>query len=191
MPHIFDPAGRHKPDNPERRDEMPPEKTLHAAGLRPKDIFLDIGCGAGYFTLPALKLVGSKGKIYALDISTAALSGLRTRIAAAGVFSIETVETGAYDLKLPDETATIALLSDVLREVNDKFTFLLEINRVLRTGARLSIIEWRKKASPKGPPLKDRLGEREIRNLLDRSGFTIPSPVSITPSHDLYASFKK
>ena len=191
MPNIFDPAEERKPDNPERRAEMPPENTLIAAGLRPRDILLDIGCGSGYFTLPAAGLVGPNGKVYALDISAAVLSGLRARIAAKGIFNIETLETGAYDLKLPAGTATIALLSDVLHEVDDKPAFLTGISRVLRTGAILAIIEWNKNNIREGPPLKDRLGEREIHDLLDRSGFTAPSLTSLTPSHDLYVCRKK
>ena len=191
MPHIFDPAEGHKPDNPERRAEMPPEKTLLTAGLRPRDIFLDIGCGAGYFTLPAAGLVGPNGKVYALDISAAVLSGLRARIAAKGIFNIETLETGAYDLKLPAGTATIALLSDVLHEVDDKVTFLMEISRVLRTGAILSIIEWQKEDSPQGPPLADRLSGEKIKDLLNLSGFTTPSATCLTPAQNLYICHKK
>ena len=191
MPHIFDPAEKNKLDTPERRAEMPPEKTLLAAGVRPMDIFLDIGCGTGYFTLPAARLVGPKGKVYALDISAGMLSDLRSKLAAGGMFNIETVETDPGDLKLQDAAGTMALLSNVLHEVEDKFKFLVELNRVLQTGGRLSIIEWQKRDTPQGPPLNERLDMAAISYLLDRSGFTAPSLNAITPAHNLYNCTKK
>ena len=89
MPHIFNPDDKHKLDTAERRAEMPPEKTLLAAGLRPCDIFLDVGCGTGYFALPAVNIVGPKGRVYATDISPIMLAELRSKMAAAGVFNIE------------------------------------------------------------------------------------------------------
>ena len=154
MARTFDQEQGREPDNPGCA-QAPPEQTLLAAGLRPLDIFLDIGCGAGYFTLPAAKLVGPHGKVYALDFSAAMLSSLRAKIAATGVFNVEALETGPCDLKLPAGTGTMALLCGTLCEVDDKLTFLMEVNRVLRTGARLSIIERRRTATAHEAPVKD------------------------------------
>lgn len=69
MKKTFDVKNMHKLDNPKRRELLPPDQTLRKLGIKEGEIIADIGCGIGYFTLPASKMVGEKGKIYAMDIS--------------------------------------------------------------------------------------------------------------------------
>ncbi|MCK4308341.1 methyltransferase domain-containing protein, partial [candidate division WOR-3 bacterium] len=40
---------------------------LRDIGIREGQTVLDFGCGSGYYTIPAAKIVGSNGKVYALD----------------------------------------------------------------------------------------------------------------------------
>ncbi|HAF07103.1 MAG: methyltransferase domain-containing protein [bacterium] len=44
-----------------------PYRLLKAAGLKHGQKVLEVGCGTGFFTIPAAKIVGEKGVIYALD----------------------------------------------------------------------------------------------------------------------------
>ncbi|MBE9471268.1 MAG: methyltransferase domain-containing protein, partial [Chloroflexi bacterium] len=50
-----------------------PYKALNAAGLEPGQKVLEVGCGPGFFTIPAAKTVGEKGSVCALDISPLAI----------------------------------------------------------------------------------------------------------------------
>ncbi|PIU20287.1 MAG: methyltransferase [Elusimicrobia bacterium CG08_land_8_20_14_0_20_59_10] len=190
MPHVFDPGEMHKLDAPERRDEMPPEHTLLKAGLRPRDIFLDIGCGTGYFAIPATRVVGPRGKILACDVSQMMLAELRSRAAAAGIFNIDTAQCGHAGEKLPEAEATMALLADVLHEVEHKGPLLAALRKSLVPGARLAIIEWRKEATPHGPPPAQRLDAAEITKLLDNSHYEEPSVLELGKEHLLYLSKK-
>lgn len=186
MAHIFDPEERHKLDSPERRAEMPPEETLVKAGIKPGDIFLDIGCGTGYFSLPAARMIGPKGVVYALDVSGVMLAELRSKAASQGVFNIQTLQTARAKLALPEAGVTMALISDVLHEVDDKKAFFAAISAALKPGARLAVIEWEKKETPKGPPLKERLSEDEMQVLLKKAGFTEPASAGLGSAHILY-----
>ncbi|OGR42141.1 MAG: hypothetical protein A2X35_06665 [Elusimicrobia bacterium GWA2_61_42] len=191
MPHIFDPEERHKLDNPERRAVMPPEETLVKAGIRPGDIVLDVGCGMGYFSIPAARMVGPKGFVYALDVSGVMLAELRSKTASTGVFNIHTLQTTRGKLAVPEADYTLALLANVLHEVDDKKTFLAAIGTALKPGARLAVIEWKKAQTPAGPPVKERLSEDEVQVLLKKAGFTEPESLDLTPSSCLYTSVKK
>mgnify|MGYP000912736447 CR=1 FL=1 len=80
MAHKINVKHMYRLDSPERRKMLPPEETLFNAGLTKNDIFIDIGCGIGYFSIPASKIVGPKGKVFALDTSKEMLEELNRRI---------------------------------------------------------------------------------------------------------------
>jgi precorrin-6B methylase 2 len=60
-------------DDPERRQPQDPEKILTSLGVAPGMVFIDIGCGDGYFAIPAAHRVRPQGKVYAVDIDAGAL----------------------------------------------------------------------------------------------------------------------
>ncbi|MBA7575961.1 hypothetical protein ES708_17797 [subsurface metagenome] len=45
-----------------------PYRFLEAAGLKSGQKVLEVGCGPGFFTIPAAKIVGEEGSIYAVKI---------------------------------------------------------------------------------------------------------------------------
>jgi ubiquinone/menaquinone biosynthesis C-methylase UbiE len=72
-------------DEQERRKWQNPEDILSEIGLLHGMTFTDIGCGQGFFTVPAAKIVGNGGKIYASDISQVNIQKLREKVDAAGL----------------------------------------------------------------------------------------------------------
>jgi ribosomal protein L11 methylase PrmA len=52
------------------------EKVLKDIGIEEGHVILDFGCGSGSYSIPAAKIVGKKGKIYALDKDEDALNDL-------------------------------------------------------------------------------------------------------------------
>ena len=50
-----------------RRWLMNPVKTLRGAGIQPGQTVLEVGCGTGFFTIPAAKLIGDEGCLVAMD----------------------------------------------------------------------------------------------------------------------------
>jgi len=190
MAHKINVKEMHKLDSPERRKILPPDETLNNAGLSKNDIFLDIGCGIGYFSIPASKIVGSKGKVYSLDTSIEMLEELKKRIIENKIENIVTIHTKDYDFQINSGVGTFALMSNVLHEVDDKLFFLKETNRILKTEGKLCIIEWQKKETEKGPPVKDRLSELEVKNLLDQTCFKLLDTYSIAENFNVYTSKK-
>ena len=51
-------------------------KMLSEVGIGEGQSILDFGCGSGTYTIPAAKLVGRNGRVYALDVSQGALEKL-------------------------------------------------------------------------------------------------------------------
>ena len=50
-----------------------PYRLLRAAGLDDMQKVVEVGCGPGFFTIPAVRIVGEKGHVYAIDVNHKAL----------------------------------------------------------------------------------------------------------------------
>ena len=68
-----------------------PQDVLSRLNLKAGDVFMDIGCGDGFFALPAAMQVGSAGRVYGLDVSPEALANMQTRAEEAGLTNINPV----------------------------------------------------------------------------------------------------
>lgn len=116
---------------------MPPKNILKEAGIQPGFHVLDFGCGPGSYIIPASKLVGDKGKIYALDISPLAIKSIQKIIAKKRLTNVETIQS---DCKtgLQDNSIDIVLCYDTLHELHDPEAVLEKLHRVLKPEGILS-----------------------------------------------------
>lgn len=179
MTHKFDVKNKHKLDNEKRRELLPSEKTLISLGLHDGDIMADIGCGIGYFTIPASKIVGASGKVFALDILTEMIEEVEIKVKGNNISNIETILTQENDFRLEDGKITIAFISTVLHEIENTENFLSEIKRSLSSDGRIAIVEWKKINSEFGPPIAHRLDKIDLIKTLTALGFLNISTVDI------------
>ena len=170
MPHVFDAKQKHKLDNPERRKMLPPVETLQKFGLQPGDVVADIGCGIGYFTIPAAKLVGAEGKVFALDISEEMLIEVKNRTAVEEIKNLQLLKVEENQFSLACGSTTFVFLAFVLHEVPELKEYLRQVIGILKNGGRVAIIEWQKQDTPMGPPVKHRLAQEDLINLLGELG---------------------
>ncbi|BES64941.1 hypothetical protein SANA_13800 [Gottschalkiaceae bacterium SANA] len=157
MSKVFNSKSKDKLDHPKRRKALPPRETLLQLGLQVSDIVADIGCGTGYFTIPALDIVG--GDVYAIDISDEMLDSVKSKVSSE---RLKLVKSDFNHLMIADESSSFALLSMVLHEVDDPRKFLQEVNRVLKKDGRLAIIEWKKIEMKMGPRYSHRMDIADI-----------------------------
>ncbi len=178
MAHKFNPINIKKLDNEWRRENLPPFETLQKLGVEATDVFADIGCGIGYFTIPAATM--TKNNVYALDTSAAMLEELKIRANEADLENVVLTQTAEYDLRLPDESITFALLVNVIHEIDNKEKFLTEINRILKTGGKLAVIDWEKAELEMGPPISHRIGKDTLAEMLKEIKFDCQKIMSFT-----------
>lgn len=63
-------------DDPERRKWQDPLAILSYIGLKTGQTFVDIGCGGGFFALPAARVVGESGRVYGIDADAGMIAEL-------------------------------------------------------------------------------------------------------------------
>ncbi|PAB60690.1 class I SAM-dependent methyltransferase [Anaeromicrobium sediminis] len=168
--HKFQPKNKSKLDNEWRRENLPPQGTLEKLGLVADDTVADVGCGIGYFTVPAAQIVNEENSVYALDISEEMLAEVIKRGEDAKITNIHTIQTSEYDLKIPDESVSFALLANIVHEVEDKEKFLREVSRILKPKGKVAVIEWEKKETKIGPPIDHRISKEEVGQLCNDLG---------------------
>ncbi len=110
-------------------------------GLGKRQTVLDYGCGPGAFAIPAARIVGRDGKVYALDIDAEALSALRRKADSEGLGNVKAVlvNKSAAAVSLIGEKSDVALLYDVLQLVEDKRSLLRGLHKALKPGGFLSV----------------------------------------------------
>ena len=116
-----------------------PEEFLRGIEIQEDETVLDHGCGIGSYSIPAARIVGVNGMVYALDIHPIAVERTRRRAEKANLTNVETILSG-LESGLLDENVDVVLLIDVFTWVDDKTALLHEFYRVLKPSGRLFVL---------------------------------------------------
>ncbi len=158
-----------------RRQWRKPETTLKQVGLRAGMVFMDIGCGDGFFTLAAAQLVGKKGAVYAVDADAAAIEKLKDTATEKGLTNI-TAEIGSgEETVFCAACADMVFYSRVLNDFKDPERVLRNAKAMLKPAGQLVNLDWKKKPTLFGPPLHIRFSEEQAVDLIKAAGFSVES----------------
>ena len=114
-----------------------PEQEVNKLNLKEGQKILDYGCGIGSYTFPAAKLVGERGKVYALDKQPLAIKKIEEKAQREEFRNIDTILSDE-DTGLPNDSVDAIFLYGVLREIEHRESLLRELYRVLKPNAYLS-----------------------------------------------------
>ncbi|HEY7983923.1 MAG TPA: methyltransferase domain-containing protein, partial [Ktedonobacterales bacterium] len=152
MPQKFDPRMKDQLLSDERQKLLQPAKLLRSLGLRAGDTLADIGCGPGFFTLPAAEIVGVRGLVYAADIQGDMLSAVKTRATEANLTNVQVIKSSDTEVPIRAASVDMALLAFTLHEIEPRARFLHRVSRLLKPTGKLVIIEWEKQSDAPSPP---------------------------------------
>ena len=65
-----------------------PEKTLRGAGVESGQTVLEVGCGTGFFTLPAAEMIGEAGRLIAMDPLSGFVDRVTRKVRDAGLGNV-------------------------------------------------------------------------------------------------------
>ena len=117
--------------------------TLELCGLRPGHRVLDLAGGTGDLALKQAELVGDSGQVILADINAAMLARGRDRVIDSGMLGrVEAVQCNAEILPFADNYFDCISIAFGLRNVTDKARALASMQRVLKPGGRLCVLEF-------------------------------------------------
>jgi len=170
-------------------------KILEKLGVEEKMQVADLGCGRrGYFSLQAAKMVGELGKVYSVDVVQSALENVQSM---ANLFGVNNLKTIWADLevpggtKIPDRTVDLAMINNVFFQTDKDDLILMEAARILKTGGKLLVTEWKKIKTIFGPPLENRVSPEEIKNNAGNCGLILREEFEAGPYHYALIFLKK
>ena len=109
------------------------------ASLRPGDVVVDLGSGAGFDCFLAAQVVGTTGKIIGVDMTPAMLAQAREN-ATKGPFANIEFRLGEIEhLPVADQSVDVIISNCVINLSPEKFQVFQEAYRVLKRGGRLAI----------------------------------------------------
>jgi ubiquinone/menaquinone biosynthesis C-methylase UbiE len=135
--------------------------------------FMDIGCGYGFFTIPAATIVGETGKVYGVDVDAASINKLKRDAAEKGLNNIHVEVGAAEETVFCQACADIVFYSIVLHDFRDPAQVLRNAKLMLKPTGKLVNLDWKKKSTEIGPPLQIRFSEEQAASLLKQAGFTV------------------
>jgi len=114
-----------------------PQRRLEKIPLKEGVAVVDYGCGPGRYTLPIARLVGPKGKVFAVDIQPLAISTIRKKAAREALTNIEALLVNSYNTGIQGSSIDLVLLIDTLHLIGDCDALFQEIHRILKQDGNL------------------------------------------------------
>lgn len=122
---------------------------IDQTGVRHGSRVLDIAGGTGDLTWQFSQRVGDTGQVVLADINSSMLNVGRDRLIDRGVgANVTYCQANAEMLPFPDNHFDIITIAFGLRNVTDKDKALKSMNRVLKPGGKLLVLEFSKPTNP-------------------------------------------
>lgn len=168
-------------DDPARDTYQKPHEVVTALNLRPGEVIADIGSGSGYFTLRLARHVGETGRIYAVDISPDMIVHLNRRIRDLHVQNVISILAAPDDPLLADASIDRFFICDTWHHIEDHPHYLARLQKMLKPGGQVVMIDFKKAETPVGPPMEMRISRDDLVKEMDANGFKVVADHALLP----------
>jgi len=135
----------------------------------------ELGCGGrGHFVFPALRFVGSKGHVYAVDILKPVLTAIERQAREEHWTNVTTVWSNLEAVgatNIPAHGLDRATLINILFQAKNPAAILKEAWRLLKSGGLLLVVDWSQESAPFGPAVAQRVPVEKAKALAVAAGF--------------------
>lgn len=164
-----------------------PLEALKQTGLKPNMVAADFGCGTGYLSFAAAKIINPAGKVFAVDVRRDALRSIESQKKLFGERNIKTVLADLMipgSTKIPDLSVDLVILATIMFQLPKLDPLFVETKRVLKKGGEILIIEWKKeRIGGFGPFRERRIDQKEMEKIIARQNLEIIHYLKTDPYH--------
>ena len=170
-----------------------PQKNIEQCGIQVGMEIADLGAGSGFYTVAAAKALVSTGRVYAVDAQKDLLTKIKNNAARDGLYNVDVIwgdiekPNGTH---LRDGSVDLALICNVLFQLEDKKAATDEIKRILKPGGRVLVVDWVDSFGGIGPKPEAVVKKEAILEMMAKNGFHVDREIS-AGSHHYGIIFKK
>lgn len=150
---------------------------LHKIAVKENETIAELGCGHfGHFVFPVARLIGKKGTLYAVDILPNVLDEIKRRAHTENLPQIKPVWSNLEifkGTKIESSSVDTALIINVLSQSEKKVEIIREAVRMLKSGGKLVIVDWKNDSLLFGPKPEYRLKPEALRQAAPKLSLTI------------------
>jgi arsenite methyltransferase len=149
-------------ESPERARWQRPDEVVKALKLKPGETVIDIGAGTGYFARRFAAAVGPAMVAYMnADANKLKLANYQARVSKPD------------DPELAPHSADLVFFCDVMHHIDDRSAYLEKLKPALKPGARVAVIDFKKRSLPIGPPPADKISRKEMISVFRAAGYRL------------------
>jgi ubiquinone/menaquinone biosynthesis C-methylase UbiE len=166
---------------PARVEGLKIEQVVAALKLKAGDVVADLGAGTGLFEAPLAYAIGTRGRVYAVEIDKGFLDQIDRKVEELHISQIETVLGTPTDPKLPTRAVDLALMHDVLHHVEQRQAYLKAVAQYVKPGGRVAVVEFNPKDSPHKDDAALVVSKEQGAAMMADAGFVVAEDVALFP----------
>ncbi|MCU0679695.1 MAG: class I SAM-dependent methyltransferase [Planctomycetes bacterium] len=145
----------------------------------------DFGCGRfGFFVKPIAQALGKKGKVYAIDVMRDVIEEIEHLIRVENLPQIEPLRANIEEhVNIENNSVDAVVIINTLFQSEKRLEILREAVRILKSGGKLLIVDWRKQDSPYGPPAELRINFTSLKVAALKAGLELEDEFSAGGYH--------
>jgi len=163
-----------------------PQHNIEQLGLSEGMKVADFGAGSGHYTLAAARVVGSEGRVYAVDVQQDLLTRIQSEAQSIDLQNVEIIWADLErdgSTRLADQSIDVVFLSNTLFQAENKESLFKEARRVLRPKGRLLVIDWTDSFGGLGPPGGHIVTESVAKALAEKVGLKVENSIMAGDHH--------
>ena len=111
---------------------FPKHNRLADFGIQPGFVVVDYGCGPGRYLAEASRLVGSTGKVYAVDIHELAIQDVERLKTKLNLTNVVPLLAQGYSCAVPGHAVDLIYALDMFHGIKDPPALLAEFHRITK-----------------------------------------------------------
>lgn len=162
------------------------DEIIKQIGIKTGMVIADLGCGAGYFTIPMARLLGNTGKVYAVDVLSAALESVMSQAKLYGLLNVEVVRANVEvvgSTKVAEGKCDLVVLANILFQCQDQDGLFAEAKRVLAPAGKIVVIDWVPNNAAMGPKFENCISEETAKKIAIKNGLKVVTEIRAGVTH--------